>query len=396
MKSSLLNLFRAAALRLTVVGAFGAAFLATSSTPVSAQSSADSENMEEVVVIGSRRRDRSVSDSPVPIDIINSDEFESQGGSNLEELIASLVPSYNINQEPISDAATFMRPASLRGLSPDATLVLVNGKRRHRGAIIALLGAGISRGSQGVDVSAIPAIALDRLEVLRDGAASQYGSDAIAGVMNFVLKDDSSGMSFGVKLGSYYEGDGNAITLSGNIGRPLSTSGFANISFELKASDSTDRAIQRRDAQGLIDAGNLNVRTPHAQTWGAPDYSDDHKLFGNFGFDFDNGFEGYAFASHAARKVEGGFFYRNPHTRSGVFRGPTVDASGNAMAGGMPSVKVADISGGYDARNPNRNCPSGVPIVNNVPDATDLPPKLVPPLERVHHASFLANTLGGW
>ena len=132
MKSSLLNLFRVAALRLAVVGAFGAAFLATSSTPVSAQSSADSENMEEVVVIGSRRRDRSVSDSPVPIDVIGGDELASQGFSEMEALIASLVPSLNINREPISDATTFMRPASLRGLAPDATLVLVNGKRRHR------------------------------------------------------------------------------------------------------------------------------------------------------------------------------------------------------------------------------------------------------------------------
>ena len=126
--------------------------------------------VEEVVVVGSRRRDRSAADSPVPVDVIGGDEFSAQGDSNMDSLIASLVPSYNVSQEPISDAATFIRPATLRGLAPDATLVLVNGKRRHRAAVVALLGSGISGGSQGPDVSVIPAIALDRLEVLRDGA----------------------------------------------------------------------------------------------------------------------------------------------------------------------------------------------------------------------------------
>ena len=380
MKSFSLDSFRAAALRLTVVGVFGAAFLATSTAPASAQSStsAVNENIEEVVVVGSRRRDRSASDSPVPIDVIGSDELEAQGGSNLDSLIASVVPSYNVSQEPISDAATFIRPATLRGLSPDATLVLVNGKRRHRAAVIALLGAGVSGGSQGPDVSAIPAIALDRLEVLRDGASSQYGSDAIAGIMNFVLKEDSSGMAFDLKWGSYFEGDGDGITLSGNIGLPLSSFGFANLSFEWKESDPTDRAIQRTDAQGLIDSGNTNVRTPHAQVWGAPEYSDDYKLVGNFGFDFGNGLEGYAFTNYAERQVEGGFYYRNPVTpgsqRNGVFAGPMVDpVTGNASSAtnAVRSVKVADISGNYDSSNPNADCPSGIPITTTMMDGED-------------------------
>ena len=341
MKSFSLDSFRVAALRLTVVGVFGAAFLATSTAPASAQSStsAVNENIEEVVVVGSRRRDRSASDSPVPIDVIGSDELEAQGGSNLDSLIASVVPSYNVSQEPISDAATFIRPATLRGLSPDATLVLVNGKRRHRAAVIALLGAGVSGGSQGPDVSAIPAIALDRLEVLRDGASSQYGSDAIAGIMNFVLKEDSSGMAFDLKWGSYFEGDGDGITLSGNIGLPMSSFGFANLSFEWKESDPTNRAIQRLDAQALITAGNMNVRTPHAQVWGAPEYSDDYKLVGNFGFDFGNGLEGYAFTNYAERQVEGGFYYRNPHTRGGVFQGPYVDRTTGVRIGDTIKVR---------------------------------------------------------
>ena len=130
--------------------------------------------VEEIFVVGSRRRDRSADDSPVPVDVIGGDDFLSQGDSDMDSLLAALVPSYNVAQEPISDAATFIRPATLRSLAPDATLVLVNGKRRHRAAVIALLGAGISGGSQGPDLSSIPAIALDRLEVLRDGASAHH------------------------------------------------------------------------------------------------------------------------------------------------------------------------------------------------------------------------------
>ncbi len=328
--------------------------------------------LEEVVVVGTRRRDRSAGDSPVPVDVVSGDDFLAHGGSDMDDLLSATVPSYNVSQEPISDAATFIRPATLRSLAPDATLVLVNGKRRHRAAVIALLGAGISGGSQGPDLSAIPAIALDRLEVLRDGASAQYGSDAIAGVMNFVLRSDSDGSVFDVKYGSHFEGDGNAITFAANKGFALTDAGFANISFEWKEQDPTSRSAQRADAQGLIDAGNSNVRTPAAQIWGQPEISGDHKLFGNFGIDLGNGSEAYAFGNWAERQVEGGFYYRNPHTRGGVFRGPMVDpATGFTVAQGgdasVPSVKVADLTGKWTESS--TACPAGVPIVGNAPDA---------------------------
>ena len=357
-----------------------AAFLATLLTgqPALAQSeTADDASLEEVYVVGSRRRDRSASDSPVPVDVISAEEFAAQGGSNLDSLISSVVPSYNVSQEPISDAATFIRPATLRGLAPDATLVLVNSKRRHRAAVIALLGSGISGGSQSPDVSAIPAIALDRLEVLRDGAAAQYGSDAIAGIMNFVLKENSSGIAVDAKWGEYKEGDGTALTLSANVGLPLTSSGFANLSFEWKEADPTDRAEQRPDAQRLINAGNTNVRNP-AQIWGAPEYSDDYKFFGNFGIDLNSDTELYAFGNYAERQVEGGFFYRNPVTpgsqRSGLFEGPKVDANGAPLDDGMPSLRVADLhyrADNYDPASPPAGCPH-VPIVNDAPDQSIL------------------------
>ena len=330
------------------LAAFAAPSVAQEATPAAGP-------LEEVVVVGTRRRDRSAADSPVPVDVVSGDDFLAHGGSDMDDLLSATVPSYNVSQEPISDAATFIRPATLRSLAPDATLVLVNGKRRHRAAVIALLGAGISGGSQGPDLSSIPAIALDRLEVLRDGASAQYGSDAIAGVMNFVLKSDAEGSMFDLKYGTYFEGDGNSITFAANKGFALTDAGFANISFEWREQDPTSRSHQRPDAQGLIDAGNTHVRTPAAQIWGQPEVSGDHKLFGNFGIDLGNGSEAYAFGNWAERQVEGGFYYRNPHTRGGVFLGPEVD--------GLPTVKVADLSG-----DGTGNCPV-VYIRNNVPDA---------------------------
>ena len=351
--------YKSLGLKTLVLAALAQMALLSGLAPVALAQEEGAMELEEVVVVGSRRRDRSASDSPVPVDVIGGDDFLAHGASDMDSLLSALVPSYNVATEPISDAATLIRPATLRSLPPDSTLVLVNGKRRHRAAVIALLGAGISAGSQGPDLSVIPAIALDRLEVLRDGASAQYGSDAIAGIMNFVLKEDSEGMTFDAKWGSYFEDNDNSLTLATNIGLPLSDAGFANFSFEWKEADPTSRSTQRGDAQGLIDAGNTNVRQPAAQIWGSPEISDDFKLFGNFGLDLGNGSEAYAFGNWADRQVEGGFYFRNPHTRGGVFRGDVLDD-------GTPTVKVADLSG-----DGTGNCPV-VRIINNAADQAAL------------------------
>ena len=303
---------------------FGVALPAAS--PALAQG--EEQMVEELVVVGSRRRDRSAADSPVPVDVIGGDDFRNHGDTDMDSLLASLVPSYNVDQQPISDAGTVIRPASLRGLSSDATLVLVNGKRRHRGSVISFLGGGISDGAHGPDLSAIPAVALDRVEVLRDGASAQYGSDAIAGVLNLVLREESSGGSVEAKWGRTGEGDGEATTLAANLGLPLMDTGFINLSMEYKQADPTSRSVQRGDATDLIAAGNSNVRQPAAQIWGAPEIRDDVKLFANLGFDVGENSEIYAFGNWAQRTVEGGFFFRNPHTRGGVFQGPVFDAAG--------------------------------------------------------------------
>ena len=147
----------------------------------------DDAALEEVVVTGSRRAPRSVFDSAAPIDVIGGEEFMNQGASDMTTLLRNSVPSYNVNNQPISDAATVVRPANMRGLASDHTLVLVNNKRRHRASVISWLGNGVNDGAQGPDISVIPSIAVKQVEVLRDGAAAQYGSDAIAGVINFIL-----------------------------------------------------------------------------------------------------------------------------------------------------------------------------------------------------------------
>ncbi len=296
-----------------------AAVLPTVAASAQDNASADDGGLaiEEVVVTGSRRAARSAADTPAPVDVISGDQFANQGDGDMSNLLRTVVPSYNVNAQPISDAATLVRPANLRGLAPDQTLVLLNGKRRHRAAVIAFLGGGISDGAQGPDISVIPAIALKQVDVLRDGAAAQYGSDAIAGVMNFVLRDDAEGGTVEAKWGQTFEGDGDQRMFAANIGLPLGPDGFANFSAEWREQDPTSRSVQRDDALGLIADGNTNVRQPYAQIWGQPEVRDDWKVFLNAGLNTGSG-EAYMFGNYAEREVEGGFFFRNPDTRSGV------------------------------------------------------------------------------
>ncbi len=296
------------------------------------------ENIERIAVVGSRGAPRSVDNSPVPIDLIGAEELERSGNTDMLELLKGTVPSFNVQSNPISDAASLVKPANLRGLSSDSTLILVNGKRRHRASVIALLGGGINDGAQGPDISVIPSSALKQVEVLRDGAAAQYGSDAIAGVMNFVLKDDADGGSLNVRHGSYYEGDGDTTEVSGNIGMALTEDGFANLSFQYKNADATSRSVQRPDAAGFITEGVPGVGDP-AQVWGSPEVNDDITIFGNFGLDIGNDREIYMFGNFSERDVRGGFYYRNPHTRGGVY------SNGDTDDDGVSNLLIADLDG---------------------------------------------------
>lgn len=296
--------------------------VALSASPIYAAEEEQDEDQEaqKMVIVGSRAAPRSIGDSPVPVDVISAEEMMKSGTADMTSLLATVAPSFTVNEQPISDAATLVRPANLRGLPPDSTLILVNGKRRHRSAVISFLGGGISDGSQGPDISVIPAIALKQVEVLRDGASAQYGSDAIAGVINFVLNDSDSGGELEARWGEFAEGDGDTLFLAGNVGMPLTNRGFANFSFEFSDKDATSRSVQRDDAAGLIAGGNSAVGNP-AQIWGSPEVSDDVKFFANLGVELDDKSEAYLFGNLAQRDVLGGFFFRNPHTRGGVFSG---------------------------------------------------------------------------
>ncbi len=322
---------------LTASAAFSVLALNTASAQEQTNQAEAPEDVEQIAIVGTRGAPRSVGESAVPIDIISDEEFKNQGSTDMVSMLQTVVPSFNVNDQPINDASSLVRPANLRGMASDHTLVLVNGKRRHRSAVITFLGGGLSDGAQGPDISVIPATALKQVEVLRDGAAAQYGSDAIAGVVNFVLKDNSEGGVVEARYGSYYEGDGDMMQISGNVGLPLSDDGFINLTAEYRTADPTSRSVQRDDAAALIAAGNTFVEDP-AQIWGNPEIKDDIKLFANLGLDLSNSAQAYMFGNYAEREVEGGFYYRNPHTRGGVY-------DGGVDTDGTPLLLVGDLDG---------------------------------------------------
>ncbi len=311
---------------------------------------------ERIVVLGSRAHPRSVTESQVPIDAIPVEDIMRQGATTLDYQLRNLIPSFNVATHPISDAATLVRPSSLRNLAHDHTLILVNGKRRHRSSVVAWFG-GVTDGAQGPDISTIPAIALRGVEVLRDGASAQYGSDAIAGVINFQLKDDAAGGAIELNTGRYGAGDGAGHTVAGNFGLPMGANGFANLSFEYGEADPTSRSVQRLDAAALVAAGNTHVADP-VQIWGNPMIEDDVKLFANIGHRSDNGLQFYGFANYAEKKMTEGFFFRNPNSRQSIYSldgGQTLLIGDVLRAQGMGSA----------------NCPE-VRVTNNVPDQAAL------------------------
>ena len=312
-----------------------------------------------MVVVASRAQPRSVTESPVPIDALSFQDIVSQGSTTLDYQLRTLIPSFNVATHPISDAATLVRPASLRNLAHDHTLVLVNGKRRHRSSVIAWF-AGVTDGAQGPDISTIPSIALRQVEVLRDGASAQYGSDAIAGVMNFQLKDAPAGGSVEFNTGTYRAGDGDAYSIAGNIGLPLGETGFANLSLEYGNADPTNRSVQRADAAALIAAGNTAVADP-AQIWGNPTIDDDVKFFGNFGHLFSNGMQLYGHTNYAKKKVTEGFYFRNPNNRANIY---SLDDGKTLLIGDVLDARDGIVDG-------SANCPT-VRVRGNVPDQAGL------------------------
>lgn len=280
--------------------------------PQDAQADEPAREGDAIIVTGTRRNDLTAAESPTPIDIISGDELLAQGSSDVNEILRQQVPSLNVQRFTSNDGSVFTRPYSLRGLPPDQTLVLVNGKRRHRGATVQLSNIPYIRGSQGPDLATIPSIAIGQLEVLRDGASANYGSDAIAGVLNFRLRDEDDGATIIARYGQFYEGDGEDYLLQGNVGLPFTDAGFVNISGEYANSGITSRQNQRPDAQALIDAGVQGVPVP-AQRTGNPE-SEAVRLFANAAIDLDEDMTFYSFGNWSWSEGTTAFFYRYPGT----------------------------------------------------------------------------------
>ena len=276
--------------------------------------------LEEVVIVGSRRQARLVKDSAVPVDVLGPRDLQSLASTDLDDVLRTQIPSYNV-QTALGDEAIVVRPATLRGLPTDNVVVLINGKRRHRSGSIALSGSALNEGAQGPDLNMIPSIALRQVELLRDAATAQYGADAVAGVFNMQLREESHGIRLRMQGGQHLEGDGRYGHVAANTGFQLPRSGFVNLSMEYRDVQPTVRSAQRDDAQILAERG-YPVADP-AQRWGKPEVSHSVVGFVNAGLDIAAGVRAYAFGGGGRRAQEGGFFFRAPGTataRSSVFR----------------------------------------------------------------------------
>jgi iron complex outermembrane receptor protein len=198
-------------------------------------------NLSEVIVIVGSRTQRTVTESPLPIDVISAEAIEESGETEANQILASVAPSYQATHQAIADGSDHVNPASLRGLGPGQVLVLINGKRRHSSALMHV-NSTFGRGTVGVDLNSIPTLAIQRMEVLRDGASAQYGSDAIAGVINVVLKDYKELLTARAQTGITAAGDGFELQLGGNYGVPLGQDGVLNVTGEFLQRNPTDRS----------------------------------------------------------------------------------------------------------------------------------------------------------
>lgn len=317
----------------------------------------------DVTVIGTRRTDRSSIDSASPVDVIGGDDLQSQPSVNMLDIVRNLVPSFFIPQNTISDASTFVRPPSLRGLGADQILVMINGKRYNRSALVQVYGGAdtaLSYGSQGSDISAIPAIAIGNLQVLRDGATAQYGSDAIAGVINYQLREDA-GLELQAIYGQTYRNDGDRRQIAGNVGFKLGERGFVNVSGEYFDEDGTSRGATRPIAVVLaqLQPGVVN-RIPNypgpAQIWGSSP-TDGYKLFLNSGYQLADGVKLYAVGNYAQSHANQSFNYRSP------ISAPTPLAVNNGT--GTPATASPGANGSFNniyttpCPAGNASCPAG-------------------------------------
>jgi iron complex outermembrane receptor protein len=317
-----------------------------------AEEVAQQEKIEKIAIVGSRVAGRSVEDLPVPVDILSAEALENTGQTEVGRMLQSIAPSFNFSSSSISDGTDALRPATLRGLGPDQTLVLINGKRRHQASIIHI-NTSVGRGTAGTDMNAIPASAIKRIEVLRDGAAAQYGSDAIAGVINIVLKDASEGGKAAINYGEYSQGDGETVNIDFNKGFALGDDGYLNTTINYRDRAPTNRAGLHGSCQfygctqlsdGTLLAGDDRELTADRNTFRIGDA--DSTQFGltvNTGYTLGEG-ELYGFITYSTRDNESAAFFR--HNANAAGNPVLQDNDATIPLGFLPKINttIDDIS----------------------------------------------------
>jgi len=291
-----------------------AAFAQNTASPAASgtdRTMADAPTNDDVVVTGTRERGRTQFDTLAPVDVLPETLIRSSASGDLNTALAQLLPSFNVQRLPAADGQAFVRPATLRGLSADQTLVLVNGKRYHRSALLG------TRGAQAPDLASIPALAIKRIEVLRDGASAQYGSDAIAGVVNIIL-DDQPGMEAYGQFSQYYAGDGNNYQSGGRGGIALDDKGAIVFTGQFEHGEATSRTRQRPDAIAF-QAANPTLAVPDpVQRWGQPD---EERVRGAVDMRYDLADAATVYAFGTVQQGEGltDFNWRNPSNTGSVY-----------------------------------------------------------------------------
>ncbi len=264
--------------------------------------------LDTLIVTGTRIADRTVAESQSPIDIITAESLQATGTSELPTALARALPSLNFPRPALTDGTSGVRPAQLRGLAPDQVLILVNGKRRHLSGLLNINGS-MGRGSSAVDLNAIPVSAVERVEVLRDGASAQYGSDAIAGVVNIVLKGAGEGGSLAVEHGRYSEGDGARYQLSGDAGLGFGEGrGRVHLAGQISQQDPTNRSGAYQGS--APNTGNFPGVGEKAFVTGDPE-AQTAAVSANASFQFGEGARGYATALTSNRNITSFAFYRS-------------------------------------------------------------------------------------
>ncbi len=263
----------------------------------------EASSSQTIIVTGTRAQKRSKTDSLQPIDVISAQELQDRtGSSELGTALAKIIPSINFPRPAVVDGTELVRPAQLKGLSPDQVLVLINGKRRHTSAFINL-GGTVGRGSAPTDLNAIPISAIQRIEVLREGASARYGSDAIAGVINIILKSNPDHGEAGIRYGVYNKGDGEQKQSFASGGTHLGDYGYLIFSGEWENDDATNRA-------------GYDFRDPKSTTYGQRTFqfgdpkTDGVKAAINFGYTLNDLAEVYGFTTYSHRNAETAGFYR--------------------------------------------------------------------------------------